>query len=117
MPDGHLIRSTQRQSRGGLWVARLCPTAGRTTVTPSVCYFGGGSSHSQRGKAEWQYETHNPAAHTRSMACTRGSVWQVGRQQWLLVHVLAHRRRLSREAHRKQRGVARDRQPWFPAGP
>jgi GNAT superfamily N-acetyltransferase len=34
----------------------------------------------------------------------------VGRQQRLLVHVLADRRRLSREARRKQGGVAKDRQ-------
>jgi GNAT superfamily N-acetyltransferase len=27
---------------------------------------------------EWWHETHNPAAHARSVACTRGSVWQVG---------------------------------------
>jgi len=40
----------------------------------------------------------------------------VGGQQWLLVHVLAPRRRLSREAWRKQGDVAKDRQARLAAG-
>jgi hypothetical protein len=53
-------------------------------------------------KKRW-YEAYNPACHARSGACARKSVWQVGCQQRLLVHVLVAQRRLSRAARGKQR--------------
>src|SRR6516162_3009468 len=71
----------------------------------------------RRGNEERWHQVYNPPAHTRSVACARGSVWQVRCQQWLLVHVLEARRRLSGGAARgKQRGVTADRRAWLSAG-
>ena len=51
------------------------------------------------------------------MACARGLVRRERRLQWLLVHVLADRQRLSSEAAReKQGGVSRGRHAWSAPG-
>src|ERR1700730_7790828 len=66
-------------------------------------------------RKKW-YEAYDPAGHARSVACARRSVWGVGGQQRLFVHVLAGRRRLSREARGKQREVTKDREARSLAG-
>src|SRR5215470_7344603 len=64
----------------------------------------------RHAKNECRHKAYSSGTHARSVACARRSLWQLGCQQRMLVHVLEARRRLPRTARGKQTGATKHRQ-------
>ena len=80
-PPSSLSTSAWHRSYRGTWLGpcrSLVQFVGRGYLVEKLKSEIDKTARAPHDKKEWWHKTHNPAAHARSVACTRGSVWQVG---------------------------------------